>query len=393
MSFDEILSPEAIELLGKGNDEVTGFQKGKPSKILALQLAGHKGPLRTEERKKLCEEFGLGDKSLISILTRLRKMKLWDDDRGGLGRKREQISVKVEAPVIEAVAANSPQLPSNSSEHAQSRSPASFTDLAANGPIAANGSPTSVGMAATRPPESAPQAQKGPPEVEGDGGNGQNKLTAAMFEFMNNMGKRLDAIESKAATSAPSQPVAPLPAATLPSPTPSPVQPGMDFLAFMRFVQGLPPEQKRLYFGQQATEKPGDPMLQVFQQLESDHAWVDIMEEQNIGFEDMQRYVEKFNTMKKLNAEKENLSTPYLAAWYDACRTIGENMRRGCPHYNEPDGTCTRWGLEDIAKAYRDTYRGMYRAMRNKEGFLFNVERCPEICAVCGRAKVLEGEE
>jgi hypothetical protein len=60
----------------------------------------------------------------------------------------------------------------------------------------------------------------------------------------------------------------------------------MDFFAFMRFIQSLPPEQKRLYFGAQATEKPEDPMLRVFQRL--DAAWVDKKEELGIDLESMQ---------------------------------------------------------------------------------------------------------
>jgi hypothetical protein len=235
-----------------------------------------------------------------------------------------------------------------------------------------------------------------------------------MFQLMTSLDKRLDAMEQKIAVQAPAQPVtaAPQPAPAMTQPPiqaqPQPIQaqpqmlPGLgivmqgqpvDLFTVMRFIQGLPPEQKRMYFGPQAAEKPGDQQLQVFQQLDSDHAWVDIMESLNIGFEDMQRYVEKYNTMKKLSAEKENLGSPYLAAWYDACKVIGENVRRGCSHFNEPDGTCQRWALEDIPKQYRDTYRGMYRSIRNKEGYLFNVERNAEICAVCQRAKIVEGED
>ena len=58
--------------------------------LVSISSLGQK--VHSAPRKQLCEESGLSEKTLISILTRLRKMKLWNDDRGGLGGKTDQIS-------------------------------------------------------------------------------------------------------------------------------------------------------------------------------------------------------------------------------------------------------------------------------------------------------------
>lgn len=431
MSTDfDLLHPDALKLINEGGGGEKAFRTGKPSKLIAVFAAGHIGPLTKDERTKLAKEHDIGEKAVGAILTKLKQMSLWDGDRGGLGRKDGPFSNPDTLKKIQGT--------TNPGEKNGSTKP----------PSANNGNSEVVGAGAQEHTLSGDQGQKQPistvvtpnqaqpsvPAIAVQAAQGGDALFQLMIQTMKTVGDRLDRIESKSASdpsSAPQtvpppiqqaqnptlqqasqqvqqaptmqpqvatgfvqQPAQPISApAQMPSQNPQQAMGQLDFFTMMKFIQSLPPEQKRLYFGQQAAEKAEDPMLKVFQSLDSDHAWVDIMEEQGIGFEDMQRYLEKYNTIKKLSAEKENLGTPYLAAWYDACRLIGENMRRGCQHFNEPDGTCLKWALEDIPKAYRETYRGMYRSMRNKEGYLFNVERAPEICAVCQRAKLLEGEQ
>jgi len=383
MSYEELLDPEAYTTIAIGNEETPGFQKGRKSKILAMQLAIHKGALSTDDRKKLCGEHGIGQKTFSGILTRLRRLGMWDDDTGGKGRKKEEkFSVNEQSSDPIVVENGKEQVSVGDTVQVYGagikglESPSGYTEQTIRGMNSRSEGVKQVG-----------NSRLDQPRI---GGNSQDKILASILESMTNVSKRMDAMEQKTASPAlPQLMSAPPPVPVAPAPNQNPIS----LVDLMRFIESLPPEQKRLYFGPQAAEKVTDVQIKVFQMLDQDNTWVNIMEDVGLDFDQMQRYVEKFNVMKKLNAEKENLSTPYLAAWYDACRTIGENIRRGCPNFNEPDGTCLRWALQDINKSYRDTYKGMYRSLRNKEGYLFNVERCPEICAVCGRAKVLEDEE
>jgi hypothetical protein len=161
---------------------------------------------------------------------------MWDDDRGGLGRKTEQISTGDEKPLLPPVDekgskadAKRPDEIPKGSEGGQRGASQENISSDAKGPVASTGhpeekqgdatrSPEMPRRDETRPPEGTQQAPSRPNEVEGDGGRGSNEMLQSMFNFMNTMTKRLDAIEQKASAPIPSQPVVstPPPAAAAP---------------------------------------------------------------------------------------------------------------------------------------------------------------------------------
>ena len=113
-------------------------------------------------------------------------------------------------------------------------------------------------------------------------------------------------------------------------------------------------------------------------------ATVDIMDELDIDFDKMIDFQAKYNKMKELELERQQLREPYLKAWFDVAKVFGEVIRRNCTHYNEVSGICSFWVLDEVSKTYRSTYKTLFRADRKKGGgYYVNVEKHPEACAIC----------
>jgi len=150
-----------------------------------------------------------------------------------------------------------------------------------------------------------------------------------------------------------------------------------------RVMERLPPEQLRLLLKNRVGTIE-NPMLAAFKYMDTEVSLVDIMDELNLDFDTAIALQTKYNKMKRLELERQQLDEPYLKAWFDIAKVLGENMRRSCPEYHEVDGVCKFWKLDDLSKQYRDTFKGLFRSGKKKDaGYFINVNTHPEVCAIC----------
>ena len=90
------LSDEAFALIRDGVDGKGGFSKGSSTYRIALQLASREGPITLSERRIIAETEKCSKDSVDRVIRKLRELKLWDDEVGGLGRVK--VEKKVETP-------------------------------------------------------------------------------------------------------------------------------------------------------------------------------------------------------------------------------------------------------------------------------------------------------
>lgn len=388
MSARQTLSDDARQLIETGKGDTPPFKPGSQSYLLAIDLSTREGGILPAERERLCKEYGITTRTFGDALTKLRKLGLWDDAFGGKGRKTPPPPPENPAPQVPSSPAPQTATPAPQPQDAARQQ--SSTQLGQN-PAHVNSAvaqtPTGTGQpqvaGAPQPPPNVSQPGTPAPQPSPD-------LMAKMFDTLENVNRRIEFLEKSGQQG---QPV--------------PDEKGRErqrteprdaIATFLRDMAEKNPEQLRQLLSVTPAQpgtgavKPQDTMLRIFQALDSGTAWVDIMDEYSIEFEEMTQYLEKYNRMKQLDLASKELSEPYLKVWFDIAKVVGENIRRGCQSYNEADGTCQRWGLDDVPATYRKTYPGMFRTDRNKQGTLINVERHPEICSICHRAMVLEGE-
>ena len=86
MSTYQNLSEKALETIEKGKDDVKGYAVGSQSHLLAIELALWKRSLTKDDRKDLPIKYGVSTNTFKNVLGRMRKLDLWEDATGGLGR-------------------------------------------------------------------------------------------------------------------------------------------------------------------------------------------------------------------------------------------------------------------------------------------------------------------
>jgi len=144
-------------------------------------------------------------------------------------------------------------------------------------------------------------------------------------------------------------------------------------------MDNLPPEQLRLLLKKSAGTIE-NPMLIAFKYMDTEVSLVDIMDELNLDFDRAIDLQTKYNKMKRLELERQQLDEPYLKAWFDIAKVLGEDMRRSCSEYHEVDGVCKFWRMDELSKQYRDTFKGLFRSGKKKDvGYFINVNTNPEV--------------
>ncbi len=150
-----------------------------------------------------------------------------------------------------------------------------------------------------------------------------------------------------------------------------------------RVMKSLPAEQIRLLL-KDKTGTVENPMLAAFKYMDTEASLVDIMDELNLDFNRAIDLQTKYNQMKRLELERQQLDEPYLKAWFDIAKILGANMRRNCSYYKEISGICEFWKLSEISKQYRTTFRGLFRSGTKKDSsYYIYVNNHPEVCTLC----------
>lgn len=372
------LTDEAYALIKGGPGGKGGFKTGSPTYRIALQIASTRGCLTPEQRKTIAETEKVHKDSVDMVARKLRKMKLYNDEEGGLGLLKVDngIDLKLKTtPVDEQQKVHSQGLPTEGGARKVEGCEQQVVQKAGEQGESSSGKwkdriDSKVGKEELEKMMDdhlqhflevkglVPKAD--PPPIKPQLTEEQVKEE----EMFDRFAKRL--LESKEAS--------------------NPTKPSMDAAKLKELLVALPPQYHKLILSQKEGKTTSeDPMLQSFQYLEKDMSPVDIMETLDLDVETLLDYIKKYNEMKELEMIKSNTSSPYMKGWYDVARDIiGENVRRICDFYSEVEGICTKWTLEDVPKSYRNQLRGLFRSSKKKEeGFLINVEGHPEICATC----------
>ena len=369
------LTDEAYALIKGGPGGKGGFKTGSPTYRIALQIASAQGPLTPEQRKTIAETEKVTKESVDMVVRKLRVMKLYNDEEGGLGRVKVDNDVDLKLKTT-----------SQDEEHKVPSQGLSTEGCVRKVEDGEHEAVSKVGGQA----ESSMSKWKDTVESK----LGKEEVEKMMDEHLQRF------LEAKGL----------VPKALIEEPKPQLTEeqqkeeemfgrfakkilelkktpePSMDATKLKELLTALPPQYHKLLLNKKEGETVAeDTMLQTFQYLEKDMSPVDIMETLNLTVEELISYIKKYNEMKELEQIKSNTSSPYMKGWYDVAREIiGENVRRTCDFYSEVEGICSKWQLEDIPKSYRNQLRGLFRSSKKKdEGYLINVEGHPEICATC----------
>lgn len=120
-----------------------------------------------------------------------------------------------------------------------------------------------------------------------------------------------------------------------------------------------------------------------FQTLDTGSTPTDLMLEHNLDPDQLIMVIEKWNKIKEKMWEKDAVEAKYVPAWYEISRTMGEQVRDGCEHYQDENGLCDYWNFTKADSEFRKKYSGMFKTDGGK--LRPRVGEHPEICATCQR--------
>lgn len=95
ISEEIILSKETKKIIDEN------FREGSKSHNLACELSVLKGGLSAEDIEEIARDHGVSVQTVKNVLVKLRKIGLWSDEEGGLGREKEEEDDHPDNPVKE----------------------------------------------------------------------------------------------------------------------------------------------------------------------------------------------------------------------------------------------------------------------------------------------------
>lgn len=120
-----------------------------------------------------------------------------------------------------------------------------------------------------------------------------------------------------------------------------------------------------------------------FQQLDTGTTVTDLMADFKLDPDQLIKLIEKWNTIKEKMWEKDAVEAKYVPAWYEIARTMGEQIRDGCEHFQDTSGICDLWNFTKADSEFRQKFAGLFKIDGGK--LRPRVGEHPEICATCHR--------
>jgi len=421
MSVQQNISEDAVEIIKNGSDVVSAIKANNRLYPVSLELAVWEGGLTTTDRIKLSAQYRIPRGYITKALTRLRKLGLFEDGVGGLGRKNKPSSTiqpksgeKVEGDkekrlktVEKGDSVDSENLVAPTTQPSEKLEKSTIKVGKDVVGVPKTGEEKTLVDVKSQPSSTTEKVEQ-PLNVDVDDSQeeeGENENFPVQPQ--NSGGKSVPSLTEKSRTPPSIQ------TQTQPSveevaeqvfkllniqpqtPQTPPVQQSKTTAETLAtFLENLPtPQLKQIWDNRLKKEgnmvSEDETQLIAFQRIEQDMSWVDIMDELKIPVETMVTIMEHYNNMLNLRRQKESLEEPYLKPWFDMAKEIGKVIARNCRYYNEVEGVCAFWAWEDLPKSYRDTFRGLFRSSKkkNETGMYVNVERHSEICALCQQGK------